>query len=197
MTNASSETVDRELEAIRTCASAIEGLDHEARRRLLMWLVAKYSDGDPLVAGQEAEGRRQQVGYVSPSESGGQRQPELTVKRFVQAKAPQTDVERITVLAYYLAHYRDKPHFKTSDLSQLNTEAAQPKFSNAADSASNAVKASGYLVDAGRGMRQLTAKGEEVVEALPDREAVKAVQASYGNPRRRRTMSSVGRKTDS
>jgi hypothetical protein len=112
--------------------------------------------------------------------------PAFPPKRFLQEKSPQTDVERIAVLAYYLANYRGMEHFKTADLTALNTEAAQRRLSNAADAASNATKNSGFLADAGKGMRQLTAKGEEAVEALPDREALKAVIARYGNSRRRR-----------
>src|SRR5436309_11534705 len=51
----------------------------------------------------------------------------LSPKEFLRDKHPMTDVERVTCLAYYLAHYRDTPHFKTVDISTLNTEAAQPK----------------------------------------------------------------------
>src|SRR5262249_3617495 len=89
----------------------------------------------------------------------------------------------IAVLAYYLTHYRDQPFFKTLDLSKLNTEAAQPKFSNAANSANNAVKQR-YLVSASKGQRQLSAAGEQFVSALPDRAAARLAMAS-AQPRRR------------
>jgi hypothetical protein len=61
-----------------------------------------------------------------------------TPKEFMLEKQPSTDVERIACLAYFLTHYRNTPHFKTLDLAKLNTEAAQPKFSNTAYSANNA-----------------------------------------------------------
>jgi hypothetical protein len=51
-------------------------------------------------------------------------------KQFMLTKQPRTDVELIACLAFYLTHYRNFPHFKTLDLAKLNTEAAQPKFSN-------------------------------------------------------------------
>jgi hypothetical protein len=79
-----------------------------------------------------------------------------TPKEFMLQKQPRTDVERIACLAYYLAHFRDMPHFKTLDLAKLNTEAAQPKFSNAAYSAKNALN-QGYLAPATKGQRQLSA----------------------------------------
>lgn len=108
----------------------------------------------------------------------------MSPKDFLYQKQPRTDVERIAALAYYLTHYRDTPHFKTLDLSKLNTEAAQPKFSNAANSSNNAVK-QGYLVPTSKGQRQLSAAGERFVGALPDREAARLAM-STGAPRRKR-----------
>jgi hypothetical protein len=104
-------------------------------------------------------------------------------KSFLASKRPTTDVERITVLAYYLDRQRGTPAFKTIDLTKLNTEAAGRNFSNATYSARNAV-ALGYLTSAGSGKKQITARGEALVEALPAREAVKA--ALEANPIHRR-----------
>ena len=101
----------------------------------------------------------------------------MSPKEFLFEKKPQTDVERIACLAHYLTHYRSTPHFKTTDLSLLNTEAAQPKFANTAYSSNNAVKL-GYLVSSTKGQRQLSAVGERFVFALPDREAAKEALAS-------------------
>lgn len=108
---------------------------------------------------------------------------DISPKVFLFEKQPRTDVERIAVLAFYLTHYRDAPHFKTLDLSKLNTEAAQPKFANTANSAGNAVK-QGYLVPSTKGMRQLSAIGERFVAALPDRDAARATM-STARPKRR------------
>jgi hypothetical protein len=107
----------------------------------------------------------------------------LSPKAFIMQKQPRTDVERVACLAYYLTHYRDMPHFKTIDLSKLNTEAAQPKFSNAAVAVDNATK-TGYLVPATKGNKQLSAAGEHFVFALPDRDAARAAMAT-SRPRRR------------
>jgi hypothetical protein len=97
-------------------------------------------------------------------------------------KQPRTDVERIACLAYYLTHYRDTPHFANIDLAKLNTEAAQPKFSNTAYSANNALY-QGYLAAAAKGQKQLSAAGEQFVRALPDRDAAKTAM-SLAKPRR-------------
>jgi hypothetical protein len=103
-------------------------------------------------------------------------------KEFMLQKQPKTDVERIACLAYYLAQYRDTHNFKTVDLAKINTEAAQPKFSNIAYSAKNALN-SGYLAPAVKGQRQLSAAGEQFVIAMPDRDAAKAAMTS-ARPRR-------------
>ena len=113
------------------------------------------------------------------------RSEEPTPKVFLLEKRPNTDVERAACLAYYLARYRNKPHFKTTDISKLNTEAAQIKLSNASYTVNNAVSA-GYLAIAAKGMKQLSAHGEQLVEALPDRDAAKAIKPRGKSRRPRR-----------
>jgi len=104
-------------------------------------------------------------------------------KHFYSSKKPTTDIERVTVLAYFLTYAQDKPHFKTIDLTKTNTEAAGPRLSNATYAARNAVT-NGLLALAGKGQKQITTLGEDVVKALPDRDAVKAVLAA--TPKRKR-----------
>jgi hypothetical protein len=89
-------------------------------------------------------------------------------------KSPRTDVERVACLAYYLAHYRGAPHFKTKDITALNTESAHKPFSNTAVAVDNAAKM-GYLVPSVKGAKQISASGERFVEALPDREAAREI----------------------
>ncbi|HEV2416655.1 MAG TPA: hypothetical protein VGX94_02525 [Terriglobia bacterium] len=107
----------------------------------------------------------------------------ISPKQFMLEKQPKTDVERVACLAYYLTHYRETPHFKTLDISKLNTEAAQLKFSNAAVAMDNATKTS-YLVPASKGTKQLSAIGEQFVLALPDRDKARSIMAS-ARPRRK------------
>lgn len=113
-----------------------------------------------------------------------------SVKQFLADKAPTTDVERVACLAYYLTHFRSTQHFKTKDITELNTEAAQRKFSNTAVAVDNATKA-GFLVPSIKGCKQLSASGERFVELLPDREAAKLV---VDRPKRGRSKKSSQRK---
>ena len=180
------EAVDRspalspsELEAFQSIISALNPLTNEARRRLLDSAATLLRIEPPQRAFTST------VSLVTPSPGAPPRSSapfsadtEMSPKEFLFEKKPQTDVERIACLAYYLTHYRSMPHFKTTDLSLLNTEAAQPKFANTSVSSNNAGKL-GYLVSSTKGQRQLSAVGERFVFALPDREAAKEAFASH------------------
>ena len=111
---------------------------------------------------------------------------EPTPKEFMLQKRPKTNVERVACLAYYLTHYRDISYFKTIDINKLNTEAAQTKLSNPSYAVRDAVRA-GYLADVTKGMKQLSAPGEQYVEALPDRDAAKEVKPRTSKRSRRKT----------
>ena len=110
----------------------------------------------------------------------------VTPKEFMRLKQPVTDVQRVACLAYYLARARGTAQFKTLDLTKLNTEGAGFRFSNAAVAVSNATLA-GFLAAAGGGKKQITALGEDIVDALPDQEKVKITVATIKKPRRRKS----------
>jgi hypothetical protein len=160
---------DREVEAMQKSLSALTGLEQAEQKRVLEWLSEKLElriIGVPSSAAGEPR-----VGHTgTPVRLGGTPTP----KSFLVEKRPTTDVERVTCLAYYLAHYRDTLQFKTKLLTKLNTEASQPKFSNAAVAVQNATVQNQFLSQAGAGDKQITARGEAFVEALPDQEKVKA-----------------------
>lgn len=191
------EDPSQEFKALQTVITALQPLTPGARARIF------ESVGTFLQISSSQRRVEHHERIVPPSSSTqGQVHPSfsedrsMSPKEFLREKQPRTDVERVACLAYYLTHYRDINHFKTLDLSKLNTEAAQPKFSNAANSTNNAVKR-GYLVPATKGQRQLSAAGEQFVQALPDRDAAKAAMTS-ARPRRRnraRTTSS-GKSSD-
>jgi hypothetical protein len=177
-----------EFDALNQVIAALTPLDNDARRRI--WESA-------AVFLQIQLKPREAANLAStPSFTPSSTRPlfsddlSMTPKEFLLEKQPRTDVERIACLAYYLTHYRGMPHFKTTDLSVLNTEAAQPRFANAANSANNAVK-QGYLVASTKGQRQLSANGERFIRALPDRDAAKTALGSIRRkPRPKKNRSS-------
>jgi hypothetical protein len=176
-----SNGAEEELQVLSSILSKLQKLDPQSRDRILDTITTYFG--------------RQRSGVYRISGQGSQSVTEAPVtgafsedrtpspKQFVSEKQPKTDIERVACLAYYLTHYRDTPHFKTLDISKLNTEAAQIKFSNPAFAVENATKAS-YLVPATRGNKQLGALGEQFVLALPDREKAKNVMAQ-ARPRRK------------
>lgn len=113
----------------------------------------------------------------------------ISPKEFIREKQPKTDVERVACLAYYLTHYRETPFFKTIDISKLNTEAAQPKLSNAAMAVDNATKTN-YLVPAAKGNKQISASGETFVQLMPNRDMARSEMQKL-RPRRKRRSAAV------
>lgn len=162
-------------EAYQKIADAVLPLKQELRERAHAMLAAF------LGVANEASGRPAGERSPPPIRIASRESP----KDFLFQKGPQTDVERVACLAYYLTHHRDTNHFKTIDISKLNTEAAQRKFANAATSVSNAMQG-GFLAPVGRGMKLLTAEGERYVEALPDRAAARAALGKRRARRQRR-----------
>lgn len=169
-------------EAYQKIADAVLPLKQELRERALAMLAAFL--GVPIPNGGLVE--------VGASRLAGERSPPPVQiasreppKDFLFHRQPNTDVERVACLAYYLTHHRHTKHFKTVDISKLNTEAAQRKFANAAASVNNAMQG-GFLAPGGRGTKQITAEGERYVEALPDRAAAKAALGKKKARRQRR-----------
>jgi predicted Fe-Mo cluster-binding NifX family protein len=189
------EDTGKEMEALQTVIASLKDFDPEARARIFASAATFLQIG--IDKGHSMSSRS----IIDPGDNAPSRYPAFSAdlasspKEFVLQKHPRTDVERVAVLAYYLTHFRDTPHFKTLDISKLNTEAAQPKFSNAANSVNNAAKMR-YLVGSMKGMRQISAAGEQFVEGLPDRDAARAAMVAAA-PRRSSKKKSSPRKTAS
>lgn len=171
---------ENNVQALTTILSALEGLDTETQKRTLQAVITFLDI--PLTTNtgghhKSHENKYSESNTNSRDNGSSSENRAMSPKEFLREKAPVTDIERIACLGFYLTHYRDTPHFKTNDLSNLNIEAAQPKLSNAAFAVVNATNA-GYLVQANKGSKQISAAGELFVQALPDRDAAKATMAS-------------------
>jgi hypothetical protein len=165
------EAVPSEAVVLQRIIAELSPIGPDARRRLINTVCTFYgldAGRSELVSAPSAERPvRERASAFQFSEDAAP-----SVKQFIHEKAPKTDVERVACLAYYVAHYRATPHFKTKDITLLNTEAAQRRFSNTAFSVENATK-TGYLVPSIKGCKQLSAPAERFVELLPDREAAR------------------------
>jgi hypothetical protein len=179
-----SDDFSSDLAAFQQVASAFQRLDHAARIRLLKTIATFFKLDIAVSTPRDSFTTRsaQASGQPAPPPTFSEvRAP--SPKEFMLEKKPLTDVERVTCLAYYLTHFRETPHFKTVDLSKLNTEAAQVKLPNAAQAVDNATKA-GLLAPAVKGAKQLSAHGELYVQRLPDRAAAREAVAN-SRPRRK------------
>jgi hypothetical protein len=172
-------------EKLKQIIDCLSELDPESQMRVLR-AAAVYLGVDHSVLSDShaAHGTKSSATTDLRSPNFTQR-GELPPKDFIHQKAPATDVDRVACLAYYLTHYRGTPHFKTVDISALNTEAAQLKFSNTAFAVVNAANA-GLIVPAGKGQKQLSAFGEQYVEALPDRAAARELVSRMKARRRKK-----------
>lgn len=164
--------------AVQDIINVLLEFDAETRERILRTVstffgIETVGNGSPDASAQPST--------TTPTFSNRE---DLSPKDFLYQKKPKTDVDKVACLAYYLTHFRNIAHFKTTDLSKLNTEAAQIKFANASNAVSNAARA-GLLVPAARGAKQISAPGERYVDTLPDHAAARKVLSELA-PRRRR-----------
>lgn len=179
---ADDERTSEDLDVLTQIVAAFQRLEPESRERMLQ-TVATFlglnlrpgTNSSPLSAPSLPTSRNMDAPFSEDRS--------ISPKQFMFEKQPRTDVEKVACLAYYLTHYLGTPHFKTLDISKLNTDAAQVKFSNPAVAVDNATKQN-YLVPASKGSKQLSALGEQFVLALPDRDRAKQVMAN-ARPRRR------------
>jgi hypothetical protein len=191
--NGSDSQNDHELEAFNVIVRALKSLPEEVRLRAIesacKWVgVESPVRSQPIQIHAASLLPPQDFRANIPGVSVGfTERVALSPKEFLLNKEPKTDIERIACLAYYLTHHRETQHFKTIDLSELNTEAAQPKFSNPSYALNNAIQA-GYIVSAPGGQKQLSSQGEQFVLALPDREVAKAVNERFRKRRPKRPL---------
>jgi hypothetical protein len=183
------DTLEKELEAVKTIINALIDLDDEARGFVLKTVSARI--GISISLNPTAE-----VHQHSPQTSTTVRKPALqlgssstaneqTPEAFLTGKKPRSEVQRVACLAFYLTDFKGQKQFKTKDLVQLNSDAGQARMSNASTTVANAEK-SGYITLVGKGLKQITTFGKDIVNALPDEEAVKTLMARRRKPRRRK-----------
>jgi hypothetical protein len=174
-----------DTQALTEIVNALNRLEPEARRRILSSLVTLYGIDPPVRTIGSATAA--QPSWQSPNRESAVSFSEdrtLSPKEFVWQKQPKSVIERVVCLGYYLQHIRGMASFKTSDIAELNTEAAQIKLSNPAMMVGEATR-HGYFASVRGQEKQLTVVAEQLVSHLPDREAA-AKAIKNVKPRRAR-----------
>jgi hypothetical protein len=175
-----------EVEALGTILAALAELDGPQRTWVLASVAAKLEIAIPNLAGAPRPAGANALLAGSGAAIPGHPGTNAHAKAFLRAKNPTNTVQRVACLAYYLTHYRATPEFKTRDISKMNSDAAGTSIGNPSQAVANATKQSKYLAAAGRGKKQLTGFGEEVVNALPNIEAVAALEKAEPARKRRK-----------
>jgi hypothetical protein len=188
-----------ELDAIKAVLEALAGLEQGQQRFVLKTVFDRLGleDLSPV--------RTPATSNFSPSDSGSRSEgsastipaPPRTPQEFLRAKRPANESQRVAVLGYYLTHFEDQPEFKAAQLADLNTRARGVPLSNPRRAVDNATRRDRVLAPAREGKKQVSSHGEELVEALPNQERVKAViddfrltVARSGRHRRKRRKNS-------
>ena len=188
----------KELQIFQNIVTGLSAFDKDTQTRILQSVVTFLEIGD--VKASRSSVPIQGLGDVRVVQEGVEfsQRKQMNPKEFLLEKVTRSLITGVARLAFYLTYYRDTPHFKTLDLSTLNTEAAQQKFSNPTQTVNDSTKV-GLLVPASRGQKQLSAMGEQYVKALPDKEAAKKVlkRMKWGRARKSsgKTKQSTRKKT--
>lgn len=179
----------RELAAMEKVVTAVAGLEKDQQTSVLRWAADRLQLGSILPAiGTHPAGS---LGATPPGGTGsmgampqGPPSSKPTAKEWMIQKKPNSDVERVTCLGVYLTRFGGEEIFNTKQLTAINRDAKQPPVGNPSQAVDNATKLQ-YLAIAGSGKKQVTPRGEALVDALPDREAVKRVLQEHPIKKRR------------
>jgi hypothetical protein len=109
-----------------------------------------------------------------------------TAKEFIKAKSPKGEKQLVACLAWWLEHQMSTSTFKAADIAKVNRDEAKGQSFNAPRALGDAARTKfGYLASVGGGKKQLSAFGEDVVNALPDQATVSALESNRKSSVRR------------
>jgi hypothetical protein len=160
-----------EVDAMRDIDGALGKLDAEAQQRVLEWASSKHG----LKVKGQFEGGGSSAHPTSP-----QPQRATDIKTFLAQKRPDSFYERVACLVYFLEKFAGQAEVGTKDITKANSDARLSKLTNPAVFVKHATHTYGYLTPLGKRKFAISARGEAIVEALPDR--TKVEEALVANP---------------
>jgi hypothetical protein len=167
------QSIDKEIEAIKTVLHALEPLDERVRTTVLQYVfqrlgiaqhlnstgaVPNASNSPPPAAAEAPKSSDSDVGQIH-------------IKQFKDEKKPRSANEMAALVAYYLSHLAEegarKDRIAAKDVETYFKIAGYPLPSKTAMTLPNA-KAAGYLDASGNGEYKLNAVGHNlVVHSMP------------------------------
>jgi hypothetical protein len=159
-----------EVDAMREVDVALSKLDSDAQQRVLNWASSKHR----IKVAATSDG-----GGISSQPPADIAQHSKDIKSFLAQKRPENFYERVGCLVYYLEKFEDKPEVGTKDITKANSDARLSKLTNPTAFVKHATHTYGYLTSLGKRKFAISARGEAVVEALPDRSKVADAQEKF------------------
>ena|SRR6218665_2800141 len=169
-----------EIEALKVVDESLGHLSSEERQRIFSFISSKYS-----LTSINTQNASQSSSNGQAFNSGAGQPIVSDVKQFLASKKPNGFYEQIACLGYFIEKVQGQESFDTKTITAANTAARATKIPNPSLYLSDVVSKYGYLTAIGGGKKAMTARGEALVEALPDREAVKT--ALENNPAKKKS----------
>src|SRR4051794_28449867 len=96
----------KEMDAIKAALQALEPLNDQQRAFAIRMIGERLNVATPeAILGAPAAGNATSLNPAIPGHGVGAA-PSQSARQFLTAKRPETDVERISCLAYFLLHFR-------------------------------------------------------------------------------------------
>ena len=185
-----------EMDAFQAVIAALNPLEREARRRVLMSAATMLREEDAVRGIHATRVATGNGNTALPSKRTVPFSENLTmpVSEFLVEKQPRTGTETLVCLAFYLVHYKSQEQFGIGHLRFLGSQVSDAVASFPLGDV-NKARRLGYLkVSLGRESLELAPLGERLVLALPDRNAVAVVTGASVNedrPKRPRGVRSA------
>jgi len=171
-----------EVSVMQTVDEAFRDLEPDARQRIIDWVSAKYEITTKARVSQVA----------TTEELGPTRSTPKNIKNFMSEKRPQNSYQRVACLVYYLEKFDGVSEVGSAEIVKANADARLSRMTNPSLFIQHATHTYGYLTSLGKRKFAISARGEAVVEALPDEAKVEEVHNRL--PLRRKSKkSSKGR----
>lgn len=169
--------LEKELEAMSTIASALDGLgegEEATRARIVQWLAARY--GTKIVSSPAAGGPTEPVADAGTVTGAGGSDFD-TVADLFHAASPTTNGERALVVSHWVTEYEEKPEFGSQEINATLKDLGHG-IKNITEAFSSLMKRSPALVmqtrKTGKGPQarkkyKLTVAGQEEVRRMIQR----------------------------
>jgi len=175
-----SDSIDKEIEAIKKVLQALEPLDAKTRKNVLDYVLKRLDVTltSPMATAShlatEIPAERSAISAHTQTPQAGV----MHIKTLKEQKQPSSAIEMAAIVAYYLANVADKEHRKESvNTTDLETwfKIAEFKLPSRIDFTLPNTKKAGYMERIGEGEYKLNAVGYNlVVHSLPKSGGVSA-----------------------